>query len=106
VYICLQASLFIYFNAKNLSLSSQDPAYVALRVVVTYANLIQMVALITVTAMTEKATIAASKWVSRVVCCQNQQKTTKKKSSLVNEDPECSESLHTDPDLIEATLLA
>ena len=75
----------------------------ALRVVVAYANLIQMVALITVTAMTESATIAASKWVSRVVCCQKQQKITTTKSSLVNDDPECSESLHTDPDLMDET---
>ena len=107
MYICLQASLFIYFHAKNLSLSSQDPAYVGLRVVVAYANLIQLIALISMTAISERATLAASKWVSRVVCCEKQKKKTAvKKSSLVNDDPEFCETLHTDHELKEETHVA
>ena len=78
-----------------------------LRVVVAYANLTQLISLISVTAITERATLAASKWISRVVCCEKQQKkTTIKKSSIVNDDPECCESLHTDLELLEETGIA
>lgn len=78
-----------------------------LRVVVAYANLIQLIALISVTAISESATLAASKWVSRVVCCEKQEKkTVVKKSSLVNDDPEFCETLHTDHELKEETHVA
>jgi len=80
---------------------------VGLRVVVAYANLIQLIALISVTAISESATLAASKWVSHVVCCEKKEKKTAiKKSSLVNEDPEFCETLHTDHDLKEETRVA
>ena len=69
-----------------------------------YANLIQLISLISVTAITDSATLTASKWVSRVVCCEKQQsKTAIKKSSMVNEDPECCDSLHTDIEPLEET---
>jgi hypothetical protein len=77
---------------------------VGLRVVAAYANIIQLISLISVTAITESATLTASKWVSRVVCCEKQQsKTTIKKSSMVNDDPECCDILHTDIELLEET---